>query len=178
MPFGFKNAGATYQRLVNSMFIQQIGHTMEVYVDDMLTNSLNPEDHVKDLRETFDILRKYKMRLNLAKCAFSVSSGKILGFMVNQRGIEINPEKIQALVNMKSPKSVKEIQRLTGQVAALNRFVSRATDKCLPFFKALRKGKEMKWTEECEEAFQKLKEYLGSPHLLVKPIQGESLNIV
>ena len=175
MPFGLKNAGATYQRLVNSMFVQQIGHTMEVYVDDMITKSLNPEDHIKDLREIFDILRKYKMRLNPAKCAFGVSSGKFLGFMVNQRGTKINPEKIQALVNMKSPKNVKEIQRLTGQVAALNRFVSRATDKCLPFFKALRKGKEMKWTEECEEAFQKLKEYLGSPHLLVKPIQGEPL---
>ena len=94
MPFGLKNAGATYQRWVNSIFVQQIGHTMEVYVDDMLTKSLNPEDHVKDLRETFDILRKYKMRLNPAKHAFGVSSGKFLGFMVNQRGIEINLEKI------------------------------------------------------------------------------------
>ena len=114
----------------------------------MLTKSLNLEDHVKDLRETFDILKKYKMRLNPAKGAFGVLLGKFIGFMVNQRGIEINPEKIKALVNIKSPKNVKEIQRLTGQVATLNRFVSRATDKCLPFFKALRKGKEMKWTEE------------------------------
>ena len=116
------------------MFIQQIGHTIEVYVDDMLTKSLKLEDHIKDLQKTFDVLRKYKMRLNPAKCAFGVSSRKFLGFMVNQRGTEINPEKIQALVNMKSPKNVKEIQRLMGQVAALNHFVSRAADKCLPFF--------------------------------------------
>ena len=107
MPFGLKNVRVTYQRLLNSMFVQQIWHTMEVYVDDMLTKSLKPEDHVKDLRETFDILRKYKMHLNPTKCAFSVSSGKFFGFMVNQRSIEINPQKIQALVTMKSPKNIK-----------------------------------------------------------------------
>ena len=102
------------------------------------------------------------MRLSPAKCAFVVSSGKFFGFMVNYRGIKINLEKIQALLNVKSPTNVKEIQRFTGLIVALNCFVSRATYKCLIFFKAFRKGKEMKWTEECEEAFQKLKEYLRS----------------
>ena len=153
MPFGLKNAGATYQWLVNKMFADQLGRTMEVYVDDMLVKSKRSEDHVYDLRTAFRILRKYQMKLNPSKCAFGVSSGKFLGFIVNQRGIEANPEKIQALLNMSSPRTVKDIQRLTGRIAALNRFVSKATDRCLPFFKQLRKCKEMTWTSECEQAF-------------------------
>ncbi|KAL5538565.1 hypothetical protein UlMin_045432 [Ulmus minor] len=94
MPFGLKNAGATYQRLVNKMFKDQIGKTMEVYVDDMLVKSLKTEEHIQNLKETFEILRRYKMKLNPSKCAFGVSSGKFLGFMVNHRGIEANPAKI------------------------------------------------------------------------------------
>ena len=78
------------------------------------------------------------MKLNLVKCIFGVSSGKFLGFMVSQRGIEVNPEKVRAILDMVSPKTVKEVQRLTGRVAALNRYVSKATDKCLPFFNVLK----------------------------------------
>ncbi|KAL5579748.1 hypothetical protein UlMin_012190 [Ulmus minor] len=103
MPFGLKNASATYQRLVNKMFKEQIGKTMEVYVDDMLVKSLKVEEHIRDLKETFNVLRKYKMKLNPSKCAFGVSSGKYLGFMVNHRGIEANPNKIQALLDMQPP---------------------------------------------------------------------------
>jgi len=98
------------------------------------------------------------MRLNLAKCVFRVSSGKFLGFMVSQQGIEANPEKVKAILDMTSLRSVKEVQRLTGRVATLNRFISRAMDKCLPFFKTLKQA--FQWTEECEEAFQALKNYL------------------
>ncbi|KAL5554521.1 hypothetical protein UlMin_041922 [Ulmus minor] len=175
MPFGLKNAGATYQRLVNKMFKQQIGKTMEVYVDDMLVKSLKADEHIDNLRESFEVLREYKMKLNPAKCAFGVTSGKFLGFMVNHRGIEANPAKIQALLDMESPRKVKEVQSLTGRVAALNRFISRATDKCQPFFRALRKGKDFLWTAECEQSFQELKAYLGRPPLLSKPQEGESL---
>ena len=124
MPFGLKNAGATYQRLVNMMFARQIGRTMEVYVDDMLVMSKDTVDHITQLKESFDILRSYKMRLNPKKCAFGVASGKFLGFMVNQRGIEANPDKIRAILEMASPKNIKDVQRLTGRIAALNRFVS------------------------------------------------------
>ena len=95
--------------------------------------------------------------------------------MVNHRGIEANPAKIQALLDMESPRKVKEVQSLTGRVAALNRFISRATDKCQPFFRALRKGKDFSWTAECEQSFQELKTYLGRPPLLSKPQGGESL---
>ena len=151
MPFGLKNAGATYQRLVNKMFNKQIGRNMEVYVDDMLVKSKEEFAHLDDLRETFTTLKQYQMKLNPIKCVFGVSSGKFLGFMISQRGIKANPEKVQAIINVASPRTVKEVQKLTGRIAALNRFVSRATDKCLPFFKTLKQA--FAWTDECEEAF-------------------------
>ena len=109
MPFGLKNAEATYQRLVNKMFSKQIDKNMEVYVDDMLVKSKEELTHLDDLRETFATLKQYQMKLNLGKCVFGVALGKFLGFMVSQRGIEANPEKVQAIINMASPKTVKEV---------------------------------------------------------------------
>ena len=120
MPFGLKNAWATYQRLVIKIFKPLIGHTIEVYVDDMITKFKEPNDHVKHLEETFELLRKYQMKLNPEKCAFRVSSSKFLGFLVSHRGIEANPEKIRVVTEMKSPRTVKEVQSLTGKLAALN----------------------------------------------------------
>jgi len=114
MPFGLKNVGATYQRLVNQMFRPQIGRNVEVYVDDMLVKSLDEKKHLDDLKETFDTLRRHQMKLNPNKCAFGVSSGKFLGFMVSQRGIEANPDKIRAILDMEPPKNIKEVQSLTG----------------------------------------------------------------
>ena len=173
MPFGLKNAGATYQRLVNHMFCPQIGRNVEVYVDDMLVKSLDEEKHLDDLQETFDILRRHQMKLNPSKYAFGVSLGKFLGFMVSQRGIEANPDKIQAILDMERPKNIKEVQSLTGRVTTLNRFVSKAIDKCLPFFKILRKAFE--WTDQCQKAFQDLKVYLTTTPLLSPSIPGEEL---
>ena len=160
IPFSLKNTGATYQRLVNKIFKPLIGRTMEVYVNDMITKSKIPKEHVEHLEETFGLLRKYKIKLNPEKCAFRVELGKFLGFMVSHRGIEANPEKIQAIVQMKSPRSLKETQSLTGRLAALSRFISKATDKCQPLFQVIRRGKKTEWTPECEEAFQNLKQYL------------------
>ena len=151
MSFGLKNAGATYQRLVNRMFNKQIGRNMEVYVDDMLVKSKEELAHLDDLKETFTNLKRYQMKLNPSNCVFGVASGKFLGFMVSQRGIEANPKKVQAIINMASPRTVKEVQKLTSRIATLNRFVSRATDKCLSFFKTLKQA--FAWTDECEEAF-------------------------
>ena len=110
--------------------------------------------------------------LNPSKCTFAVKAGMFLGFMVSQRGIETNPEKIQALLDMDSPRRGKEVQRLTGCIAALNRFVSGSTDKCFPFFNILRGSKEFAWTAECERAFQDLKIYLGHAPLMAKPLTG------
>ena len=109
MSFGLKNARATYQRLINMMFKEQIGKTMEVYVDDMLVKSKAAADHVPHLANTFVVLRRYLMRLNPLKCAFGVASGKFLGFVVNHREIEANPEKIQAFIDMRSPSKMKEV---------------------------------------------------------------------
>ena len=98
MPFGLKNAGAMYQRLVNQMFKKQIGKNVEVYVNDMLVKSKEEEDHLDDLKDTFNTLRQYSMKLNPSKCAFGVSLGKFLGFIVSQKGIEANPEKVRAIL--------------------------------------------------------------------------------
>ena len=152
MPFGLKNTGATYQRLVNKMFSKQIGRNMEVYVDDMLVKSKEEFAQLDDLQETFTTLRQYQMKLNLNKCTFGVASGKFLGFMVSQRGIEANPEKMRAILEMTSSKTVKEVQKLIGRIATLNRFVSKVTDKCPPFFKTLKQA--FTWMEEYEKAFQ------------------------
>ena len=111
---------------------------MEVYVDDMLVKSKEEEDNLEDLKETFNTLRQYSMKLNPLKCAFGVSSGKFLDFMVSQRGIEASPKKVRAILEMSSPKTIKEVQSLRRRVATLNKFVSKATDKCLPFFKTLK----------------------------------------
>ena len=100
MPFGLKNAGATYQRLMNKMFTHQIGRNMQVYVNDMLVKSIREDDHLNDLQETFDTLWSYNMKLNPSKCVFGVTTGIFLGFMVSQRGIEVNPNKIRAIMEM------------------------------------------------------------------------------
>ena len=140
MPFRLKNAGATYQRLVNKMFNKQIDRNMEVYVDDMLVKSKEELTHLDDLREMFATLKQYQMKLNPSKCVFGVASGKFLGFMVSQRGIEANPKKVQAIINMVSPRTVKEVQKFNRRIAALDRFVFRAMDKCLLFFKTLKQA--------------------------------------
>ncbi|KAJ9542393.1 hypothetical protein OSB04_028899 [Centaurea solstitialis] len=153
MPFGLKNAGSTYQRLFNTMFKEHLGRTMEVYIDDML------------------------MKLNPIKCSFGVRAGKFLGYMVTQRGIEASPEQIKAIVEIQSPRNVKEVQKLTGRVAALNRFISRSSDKCHLFYNVLRKNQGFSWTEAHEKALQELKQYMASPPLLTKPLEGESLQL-
>ena len=175
IPFGLKKAGATYQRLVNRMFQKQIGATMEVYIDDMLVKSTTVDLHIAHLSEAFQILRSYNMKLNLAKCAFGVSARKFLGLIVNHRGIEVNPDKIKAVLDMPSPSSIKEAQRLTGRIAALSRFVSRASDKCQPFFQVMKKA--FQWDTKCEEAFSELKTYLSFPPIIVRPVEGEPLTL-
>ena len=175
MPFGLKNAGANYQRLVNRMFQKQIGTSMEVYINDMLVKSTTAELHIAHLSEAFEFLREYNMKLNPAKCAFGVSTRKFLGFIVNNRGIEANPDKIKVVLDMPPPSSIKEVQRLTGRITALSRFVSRASDKCQPFFQILKKA--FQWDTNCEEVFSALKMYLSSPPILVSPSKGELLTL-
>ncbi|KAL0386047.1 UNVERIFIED_CONTAM: hypothetical protein Sradi_2999000 [Sesamum radiatum] len=150
-----------------------MGRNVEVYVDDMLVKSKKAEEHVKDLEETFSVLRKYKLKLNPAKCAFGVQGGRFFGFMVTQRGMEANPLKIKAIIDMKAPTCLNEAQRLTGRIAALNRFISKSAEKSLPFFKTLRKAKTFEWGTPCQHAFEELKAYLAKLPLLVKPSPRE-----
>ena len=139
----------------------------------MQVKSRQTVDHLTNLEETFNTLRKYNLKLNPSKCIFVVPSGKFLGFMVSQRDIEANPVKIKAIIEMSPPTNVKEVQCLSGRIAALNIFVSRSTDKCFPFFKLLKK--KFEWTNECTKAFESLKQYLMTPPLLSPSKIGEGL---
>ena len=155
MAFGLKNAGATYQRLMNLMFNEYLGKIMEVYVDDMLVKSLTAEEHVGHLEKVFEVILRYVMRLNPQKCVFRVKKGKFLRHIVSGKGIEANPEKIKAILDMEMPREGNEVQSLAGKIVALARFVSRLTDKCAPFFRLLRDQhcKIIVWGPEQEEAF-------------------------
>ncbi|KAK4394234.1 hypothetical protein Sango_1894200 [Sesamum angolense] len=133
MPFGLKNTSATYQSLVDKIF--RLENNIEVYIDYMLVKSRKAKDHITDPEETFSILRKYRLKLNPGKCTYRVQGGHLLGFVVTQRGIKANPLKIKVILDMKAPTNVNEMQMLTGRIAALSRFISKAVEKSLSFFK-------------------------------------------
>ena len=124
MPFGLKNAGATYP--------------VEVYIDDMVVKSKEEQEHIDDRRDVFEVPERHKLHLNADKCAFGVRAGKFLGYMIN-RGIEVNPDQIKAVERLKSPSNPKEVQMLIGMLAALNRFISKFADRCCPFYQLLKK---------------------------------------
>jgi hypothetical protein len=125
MPFGLKNTGATYQRIMQKCLADQIGRNIHAYVDDIAVMSKKQDDLIADLQETFNNLRKYNMMLNPTKCVFGVPAGQLLGFIVSHRGIEVNSEKIKAILDISWPNDLKDVQRLTGCVAAVSRFISR-----------------------------------------------------
>ena len=154
MPFGLKNAGSTYQRMMTKMFKSQLGKNIEIYIDDMVVKSKMVSEYLGDLRTIFEILRNHKLRLNASKCSFGVGSGKFLGYMVIHRGIEVNPDQIKAINNLQSPRNSKEVQKLTGMASGLNKFISRLADRCRPFFLLINKWKGFEWTEECATTFQ------------------------
>lgn len=175
MPFGLKNAGATYQRLMDKVFRDQIGKNMEIYVDDMVVKSTTFEQYLKDLVEIFAQIRKYDIRLNPEKCVFGVGGGKFLGFMLSERGIEANPEQCQAVIEMRSPASVKEVQRLLGRLNSLARFLPRLAEKVKPMVGLLRAARRFSWDSVCEDAFSELKQTLASPSVLSRPDPTEPL---
>nr|CAN71093.1 hypothetical protein VITISV_000384 [Vitis vinifera] len=175
MPFGLKNAGATYQRLMTNIFKPLIGHTVEVYIDDIVVKSKTREEHVLHLQEVFHLLRKYSMKLNPSKCVFGVSAGKFLGFMVSQRGIEVSPDQIKAVMETPPPRSKKELQSLTGKLVALGRFIARFTNELQPFFLVIRKAGANGWMDSCQNAFEKIKHCLTQPPILSSPIPKEKL---
>ena len=133
---------------------------MEVYIDDMLVKSKEHLDHVEQLQEGFELLRAYGMKLNPSKCAFGVSAGRFLGFMVTQRGIEANLTQLKAILEPPAPASRKGVQQLTGRLAALGQFIYRFTDHLKPFFATLKGANQARWNEECDEALTAIKQYL------------------
>ena len=140
----------------------------------MVKSKLESE-HINDLGNIFKILRRLKLRLNTSKCSFRVESGKFLGYMVTHSGIEVNLDQIKAINNLQPPRNPKEVHKLTGMTAALNRFISRSVDRCRPFFQLLNKWKGFEWTEECVLTFQQLKDYLSRPPIMSKPEVNEVL---
>ena len=175
MPFALKSA--TYQRLMERVLAPMIGRNVQAYVDDMVVTSQAKGQHVSDLEELFATIAKYRLKLNPEKCVFGVKAGKFLGFLLTKHEIETNPEKCVAILAMRSPTSVKEVQQLTGRMVALSIFVSVGEEKGNPYFQCLRTNSRFVWTEECEEAFLKLKEYLTTPPVLCNPQLGTPLRL-
>jgi hypothetical protein len=176
MPFGLKNAGATYQRMIQNCLGSQIGRNIQFYINDVVITTRKEESLISDLQETFDSLNTYKLKLNPTKCSFGVSTGQLLGFLVSARGIEANPEKIQVILTMGKPAKLHDMQKLAGRVAALSRFVARLGEKALPFYALMKKSdNKFEWTEEADAAFAQLKKVLSTPPVLVAPKEREPL---
>ncbi|GJS31239.1 reverse transcriptase domain-containing protein [Tanacetum coccineum] len=180
MPFGLKNAGATYQRLVDSTFQSQIGRNLEAYVDDMVIKRKDEKDLLADIAETIENLKAINMKLNPKKCSFGVEEGKFLGYMVTSEGIRANPKKTKAISDLTSPKTLKEMQSLSGKLASLNRFLAKSAERALPFFNTLKNitkenKHEYRWTPKAEEAFQQMKRLIISLPSLTPPFPKETL---
>nr|GEX99182.1 reverse transcriptase domain-containing protein [Tanacetum cinerariifolium] len=180
MSFGLKNAGATYQRLMDKAFEGQIGRNVEVYVDDLVVKSYTEAEMMRDIEKTFRTLRKVNMKLNPKKCSFGVAAGVFLGYVATPEGIKPCPDKTAAVLQLPSPRTIKEVQSLNGKLASLNRFLSKSAEKSLPLFQTLKKcikKSDFHWTAEAKQAFQQLKQHLSELPLLVAPKPHEDLII-
>src|SRR5438128_8238086 len=175
MSFGLKNASATYQRAMQRCLHEQLGRNVEAYVDDVVIKFRVKEDLLSDLFEMFKNLRRFRWKLNPEKCVFGVPSGKLLSFIVSNRGIEVNPEKLKDIFRMNSLTTLKDVQKLTGCMAALSHFISRLGERAMPFYKLLKKQDKFQWTPEAQQAFDKLKEFLTNSPVLVPPMPEEPL---
>jgi hypothetical protein len=147
MPVGLKNVGCTFSRMIAIVLHPQLWRNILAYVDDIVVKSIQRRDHISDSAETFANLRAANLRLNPEKCAFGIHKGKVLGCLISTKVIEVNPDKIKVLIEMQDPVSVKDVQKLTGRVAALNRFIHRAVERSLPFFQVLRSSKNFQYSE-------------------------------
>jgi hypothetical protein len=165
------------QRCMNHVFGEHIGRTVEAYVDDIVVKTRKASDLLSDLEVTFRCLKAKSVKLNPEKCVFGVPRGMLLGFIVSERGIEANPEKIAAITNMGPIKDLKGVQRVMGCLAALSRFISCLGEKGLPLYRLLRKAERFTWTPEAEEALGNLKTLLTNAPILVPPAAGEALLI-
>ena len=178
MTFGLKNVRATYQRLVDKAFSSQIGRNIEIYVDDMVIKSKGEGSLLNDIEETFHTLRHINMKLNPKNCVFGVETGPFLRHLITKQGIESNLEKVKSIIDIVSPRTIREVQSLNGKLASLGRFLSKSAERALPFFKTLKgcmNKNNFRWTHEAELAFQELKQHLQSLPALIVPTLGEML---
>ena len=175
MPFGLKSVGATYQRVMVTLFHDMMHRQIEVYVDDMIAKFESGDDHIVNLRKLFERLRKFKLRLDLAKCTFGVKSGKMLGFIVSEKGIEVDPDKVRAIMEMSTPNTEKEVRGFLGRLNYIARFISQLTSTCEPIFRLLRKNQVVEWNEDCQTAFDRIKQYLQDPPVLRTPVSRRPL---
>ena len=152
IPFGLKNAGATYQRAMVALFHDMIHHEIEVYVDDMIARSQTEEEHLDHLQKLFERMKKYKLRLNPNKCTFGVRPGKLLGFVISNKGIEVDLAKVKAIQEIPSPRTEKEVKGFLGHLNYIAGFISHMTATCEPIFKLLKKDQVVKWNDECQVA--------------------------
>jgi hypothetical protein len=166
MPFGLKNRGATFQWCMWRVFRELIGHIIEAYVDNIVVKSKKTGDLVPDLTEVYAKLQQHGVKLNPEKCVFGVPRGMLLGFVVSECIIEVNPEKISAFMDMGPIKNLKGVQRVTGCLAALSRFIARLGERSLPLYKLMKKSDHFIWTPEAQEALDSLKNMLKSPPIL------------
>jgi hypothetical protein len=165
MPFGLKNVGSTYQRAMTHVLEGLIHKSVECYVDDIVVKSRERGGHSEDLRVVFERLRKHQLKMNPLKCAFAVQSGVFLGFIVHNRGIEIQPKSIKAIIQMPPPQNLKELKSLQGKLAYIRRFISNLSGRIQPFSKLMKKGAPFVWDEQCQNAFENIKRYLLNPLL-------------
>jgi hypothetical protein len=152
-----------------------MGKNVQVYVDDIVIKTKEKHTLLEDLEETFVNLRKYRLKLNPDKCTFGVPAGKLLGFLVSSRGIEVNPAKIRAIERMKLPKCLKDVQKFTGCLASLSRFVSRLGEKALPLYQLMKKSTGFTWTPQADSAFNELKKMLSTAPILASPLPNEPM---
>ena len=168
-----KKVGATYQRMAIALLHDMMHNEVEVYVDDMIVKSKDGESYTINLRKFFERIKKYRLRLNPQKCTFRVITGKLLGFLVSNRGMEVDPSKIKAILEMLPPRSEKEIKGFLGRLQYISRFVTKNTSTCEPIFKILKKNEPHTWNDEHQRAFELIKEYLLHPPILVLPQHGK-----
>jgi ribonuclease HI len=161
--------------MINKVVEKQIGHNMKAYVDDILVKSMTEDYHLVDLEETFTTMNKINIKMNPKKSYFGLDGGKFLGFMVSIWGIEIHPSSSKSILDIQPLWNLKELQSLIGKLAALNRFIAKFGEICLPFFKAMCKAACFEWTTECADVFEKVKQYLANSSCLTRPTANDSL---
>ena len=158
-----------------ALFHDMIHHEIEVYMDDMISRSQTEEEQLDHLYKLFERLKKYKFRLNPNKCTFGVRSGKLLGFVVSNKGIEVDPAKVKEIQEIPAPHTEKEVNGFLGRLNYISRFISHLTATCEPIFKLLKKDQVVRWNDECQASFDKIKEYMQEPPILMPPIEGRPL---